>query len=196
MVHKLCAAGFRPVNFRYVPNPFDLCESGEMHRMIRILGVDPGLRHTGWGVITVDGPRLGWVAHGVIHPDPRADLADRLADLAAQIRAVIDTHRPDETAVEETFVNINPKSTLLLGQARGAAMAALAGAGLKVHEYATRKVKQSIVGTGAADKGQVAFMVRRLLPKAGEVSADAADALAVAICAAHHRPASPERLKA
>jgi len=167
-----------------------------MNQVIRILGVDPGLRHTGWGVITMDGPRLAWVAHGVIHPDTKADLADRLADLAAQLRSVVDQHQPDEAAVEETFVNINPKSTLLLGQARGAAMAALAGAGLKVHEFATRKVKLSVVGTGGADKDQVAFMVRRLLPKAGNVSADAADALAVAICGAHHRPLSSQRLKA
>jgi len=106
---------------------------------------------------------------------------------------VIAAHTPDEAAVEETFVNVNPKSTLLLGQARGAAMATLAGAGLKVHEFATRKVKQAIVGTGAADKAQVAFMVRRLLPKAGDVAADAADALAVAICGAHHRPVAGER---
>ena len=161
--------------------------------MIRILGIDPGLRHTGWGVITMDGPRLGWVAHGVINPDPDADMANRLAILCDELRIVIASHAPHEAAVEETFVNINPKSTLLLGQARGAAMATLASAGLKVHEYATRKVKQSIVGTGAADKAQVAFMVRRLLPKAGDVSADAADALAVAICGAHHRPVAGER---
>ena len=167
-----------------------------MDQMIRILGVDPGLRHTGWGVITMDGPRLGWVAHGVIKPDTRLDLAERLACLAGELRKVVDQHAPDEAAVEETFVNINPKSTLLLGQARGAGMAALAGAGLKVHEYATRKVKLSVVGTGGADKDQVAFMVRRLLPRAGNVSADAADALAVAICAAHHRPVSPQRVKA
>jgi crossover junction endodeoxyribonuclease RuvC len=164
-----------------------------MSQMIRILGVDPGLRHTGWGVITLDGPRLGWIAHGVINPAPDSDMADRLASLAADLRAVVAAQAPDEAAVEETFVNVNPKSTLLLGQARGAAMASLAAAGLKVHEYATRKVKQSIVGTGAADKTQVAFMVRRLLPKAGDVSSDAADALAVAICAAHHRPVAGQR---
>lgn len=167
-----------------------------MDQMIRILGVDPGLRNTGWGVITVDGPRLGWVAHGVIKPDTTLDLAERLACLAADLRKVVEAHAPDLAAVEETFVNINPKSTLLLGQARGAAMASLAGAGLKVHEFATRKVKLSVVGTGGADKDQVAFMVRRLLPRAGEVSADAADALAVAICGAHHRPVSPQRVKA
>ncbi len=164
-----------------------------MNQMIRILGVDPGLRHTGWGVITMDGPRLGWVAHGVINPDPKMDLADRLGFLCEELRAVIHEHDPNEASVEETFVNINPKSTLLLGQARGAALATLAAARLKVHEFAARKVKQAIVGTGAADKTQVAFMVRRLLPKAGDVSADAADALAVAICGAHHRPVAGQR---
>jgi crossover junction endodeoxyribonuclease RuvC len=167
-----------------------------MDQMIRILGVDPGLRHTGWGVITMDGPRLGWIAHGVIKPDPAADLADRLGMLCEGLRAVIDAYAPDEAAVEETFVNINPRSTLLLGQARGAALATLSAARLKVAEFAARKVKQSIVGSGAADKTQVAFMVRRLLPKAGDVTADAADALAVAICGAHHRPLAHQRLKA
>jgi crossover junction endodeoxyribonuclease RuvC len=163
---------------------------------IRILGIDPGLRLTGWGVIEACGQRLSWVAHGVVAPDPDADMADRLALLAEGIGEVIAAHAPDESAVEETFVNINPRSTLLLGQARGVALATLAAARLKVAEFAARKVKQSIVGTGAADKAQVAFMVRRLLPKAGEVSADAADALAVAICCAHHRPAPLQRLKA
>ena len=167
-----------------------------MNQMIRILGVDPGLRHTGWGVIAMDGPRLSWIAHGVIKPDTDADMADRLAMLCDELRAVIAAHEPHEAAVEETFVNINPRSTLLLCQARGAALATLAAAGLKVAEFAARKVKQSIVGTGAADKTQVAFMVRRLLPKAGEVKADAADALAVAICGAHHRPMAQARLKA
>ena len=144
----------------------------------------------------MDGPRLSWIAHGVIAPDPQAELAERLALLAAGLRAVIHDHEPHEAAVEETFVNINPRSTLLLGQARGVVLATLAAARLRVAEFAARKVKQSIVGSGAADKSQVAFMVRRLLPKAGEVSADAADALAVAICGAHHRPLPQQRLKA
>ena len=163
---------------------------------IRILGIDPGLRLTGWGVIEASGPRLSWIAHGVVSPDPGADMADRLALLAEGLREVIITHAPQESAVEETFVNINPRSTLLLGQARGVALATLAAARLRVAEYAARKVKLAVVGTGAADKSQIAFMVRRLLPKAGEVSADAADALAVAICCAHHRPAHLQRLKA
>jgi crossover junction endodeoxyribonuclease RuvC len=164
-----------------------------MQAAIRILGVDPGLRHTGWGVIEADGPRLSWIAHGVVEPDPKAGMAERLALLASGLRAVIVDHRPDDSAVEETFVNMNPKSTLLLGQARGVALATLAAAGLPVAEFAARKVKQSVVGTGAADKTQIAFMVRRLLPRAGEMSADAADALAVAICAAHHRPVALRR---
>lgn len=167
-----------------------------MSPTIRILGIDPGLRRTGWGVIAASGPRLAWIAHGVVAPDPAADLADRLALLAEGIREVIAAHAPDESAVEETFVSINPRSTLLLGQARGVALATLAGARLKVAEFAARKIKQSVVGTGGADKTQVAFMVRRLLPKAGEVSADAADALAAAICCAHHRPVQLQRLKA
>jgi crossover junction endodeoxyribonuclease RuvC len=167
-----------------------------MTQLIRILGIDPGLRHTGWGVIGVDGPRLTWVAHGVIEPDPKAEMAERLALLATGIRTAIVSHEPHESAVEETFVNMNPRSTLLLGQARGVALATLAAAGLPVAEFAARKVKQSIVGTGAADKSQVAFMVRRLLPKCGDLTSDAADALAVAICAAHHRPVGPQRLKA
>lgn len=164
--------------------------------LVRILGVDPGLRHTGWGVIEVEGQRLTWIAHGVVNPDTSLDMAERLAAVATGLRAVIIEHVPTAGAVEETFVNMNPKSTLLLGQARGVAMATLAAAGLKVAEFAARRVKQSIVGTGKADKDQVAFMVRRLLPKAGEVSADAADALAVAICAAHHRPVADNRLRA
>lgn len=166
-----------------------------MQPAIRILGVDPGLRLTGWGVIESCGPRLSWVAHGVIRPETDAPMAERLAQVGAGLREVIVAHEPHEAAVEETFVNMNPKSTLLLGQARGVALATLAAAGLGVAEFAARKVKQTVVGTGAADKTQVAFMVRRLLPKAGEVSADAADALAVAICGAHHRPVSA-RLRA
>lgn len=171
---------------------------GEAHMdtPIRLLGVDPGLRRTGWGVIEVSGPRLVWVAHGVVAPEADAPMAERLAQLAAGVRAVILDHKPDEAAVEETFVNMNPKSTLLLGQARGVALATLAAAGLPVAEFSARTVKQSVVGSGGADKTQVAFMIRRLLPRAGEVSADAADALAVAICGAHHRTPSQMRLKA
>ncbi len=153
---------------------------------VRILGVDPGLRRMGWGVIDVTGPRLSWVAHGVVAPDTEAELAQRLARLSTELGAIVEGYKPTLAAVEETFVNVNPRSTLLLGQARGAALAALATRGLPVSEFAARKIKQAVVGTGSADKDQIAFMVCRLLPKAGEVSADAADALAAAVCCANH----------
>ena len=156
-------------------------------RPIRILGLDPGLRRTGWGVVTIEGMRLGHVAHGVIKPDEKAPFAERLLHLFEEITAVIVAHQPDEAAVEETFVNTNASSTLKLGHARAAVMLAPARAGLEVAEYAARLVKKSLVGNGGADKTQVAFMVRRLLPSCGEASADAADALAVAIAHAHER---------
>jgi crossover junction endodeoxyribonuclease RuvC len=154
-----------------------------------ILGIDPGLQHTGWGVVVADGPRLGWVGHGVIHPPVGAELATRLGLLVEGLLDVIATYRPGEAAVEETFMANNARSALLLGHARGAALATLAGANLPVAEYAARRVKKAVVGTGGAEKDQVAFMVRRLLPKAGAVKADAADALAVAICHAAERTA-------
>lgn len=168
---------------------------------VRIIGIDPGLRRTGWGVIETDGVRLTYVSSGLITSTSDEDLAYRLRELFEGLSSVIAASGATEAAVEETFVNVNPRSTLLLGQARGVALATLAAAQLRVAEFAARKVKQSVVGTGTADKSQVAFMVRRLLPKAGEVAADAADALAVAICAAHHRPPvvrpdNQQRLKA
>lgn len=158
-----------------------------MTNAIRILGLDPGLRHTGWGVIALEGSRLIHVAHGVIAPDDRLALAERLLILFDAVTAVIAEHRPVEAAIEETFVNNNPSSTLKLGHARAAAMLAPAKAGLTVAEYAATVVKKSVVGTGGADKAQVAFMIKRLLPTAGDARADAADALAVAICHAHAR---------
>jgi crossover junction endodeoxyribonuclease RuvC len=158
-----------------------------MTNAIRILGLDPGLRHTGWGVIACEGSRLVHVAHGVISPDQAAPFANRLLHLFEQICGVIETHRPDEAAVEEVFVNMNPSSTLKLGHARAASLIAPARAGLPVSEYATRAVKKAVVGTGTADKGQIGFMIRRLLPAAGDTSADSADALAVAIAHAHLR---------
>lgn len=154
---------------------------------IRILGIDPGLRHTGWGMILSDGPRLTHIAHGVIRPDPALPLAERLAIIYRSLSALIIEYRPDMGGVEETLVNAGPQSALKLGQARGAAMTALAMAGLEVAEFAPRRIKQAIVGTGKADKEQIAFMVKRLLPRAGAMTADAADALACAICTAHHR---------
>ena len=156
---------------------------------LRILGLDPGLRRTGWGVIAVDGARLAHVAHGVIAPKDTAPFAERLLVLFEAISEVIEIHGPHEAAVEETFMNNNAASALKLGHARAAALIAPAKAGLSVAEYAATVVKKSVVGTGAADKAQVGFMIRRLLPTAGETTSDAADALAVAIAHAHARKA-------
>lgn len=153
---------------------------------IRILGIDPGLRATGWGVIEQTGARLGHIGHGVIAVDPALPLAERLAGIFSAVSGLVTEHRPRAAGVEETLVNAGPRSALKLGQARGAAMAALAREGVAVSEHAPRQIKLAVVGTGRADKDQVAFMVQRLLPRAGAVSADAADALACAICAAHH----------
>jgi crossover junction endodeoxyribonuclease RuvC len=158
-------------------------------RPIRILGLDPGLRRTGWGVVSVEGARLTHVAHGVIKPDETAEFAIRLLTLFEAISEIIAIHAPDEAAVEETFVNSNASSTLKLGHARAACLIAPARAGLPVAEYAATVVKKAVVGTGAADKTQVGFMIRRLLPTAGDTTADAADALAVAIAHAHARKA-------
>jgi crossover junction endodeoxyribonuclease RuvC len=160
-----------------------------MTNAIRILGLDPGLRRTGWGVIVIEGARLGHVAHGVIAPKETLALAERLLVLFEGVAEVVARYAPDEAAVEETFVTANGSSTLKLGHARAAAMIAPARAGLLVAEYAAKVVKKALVGTGGADKAQVAFMVARLLPTAGAASADAADALAVAIAHAHARRA-------
>lgn len=159
------------------------------NRPVRILGLDPGLRRTGWGVIALDGARLAHVAHGVIRPDEAAPFATRLLTLFEAICEIIATHAPDEAAVEETFVSTNASSTLKLGHARAACLIAPARAGLPVAEYAAKVVKKAVVGTGGAEKDQVGFMIRRLLPTAGETTADAADALAVAIAHAHARKA-------
>ena len=154
---------------------------------VRILGIDPGLRRTGWGVITVDGARLAHVAHGVIAPKDSLPFSERLLVLFEAISEVVAAHVPHEAAVEETFMNNNAASALKLGHARAMAMIVLARAGLPVAEYAATVVKKSVVGTGAADKDQVGFMIARLLPTAGKTTSDAADALAVAIAHAHHR---------
>lgn len=155
----------------------------------RILGLDPGLRRTGWGVIAAEGARLRWIGHGVIAPPEAAPFSERLLALLEGVAGVCAAHGCDEAAVEEVFVNMNPASTLKLGQARGAVILGPARAGLSVAEYAPTMIKKAVVGAGQADKTQVAFMVKRLLPAAGEVSADAADALAVAIAHAHYRTA-------
>jgi len=151
-----------------------------------ILGVDPGLNRCGWGLVLSEGSRLSHVAHGVITPSAQQQLASRLHDVFEGICAVIEEHKPDEAAVEETFVNSNARAALILGQARGVALAAAARRGLQVAEYAPTTIKKAVVGSGSADKTQIAFMVRRLLPTAGDVSADAADALGVALCHAAH----------
>ena len=166
-----------------------MLRSERMTNAIRILGLDPGLRRTGWGVVAADGARLSHIAHGVIAPDDRLGLAERLLILFRGVEAVIERHGPVEAAVEETFMTANGASTLKLGHARAAAMIAPAAAGLPVAEYAAKVVKKALVGTGGADKTQVAFMVARLLPGAGVAGGDAADALAVAICHAHARTA-------
>lgn len=162
-----------------------------MKNTIRILGLDPGLRRLGWGVIDVEGARLSWVAHGVIEPEQDQDLAVRLLNLFDGLSEIIVQWRPDEAAIEETFVNMNPSSTLKLGHARAAAMLAPAKAGLPVAEYAALDIKKSVVGAGRADKEQILFMVKRLLPLSakadGGLKADAADALACAITHAHKR---------
>jgi crossover junction endodeoxyribonuclease RuvC len=153
---------------------------------IIILGIDPGLNRCGWGLIVSEGSRLTHIAHGVITPKPQQQLASRLHDLFEGLSAVIEQHQPHQCAVEETFVNSNARAALALGQARGVALAAAARGGVQVAEYAPTTIKKAIVGSGGADKDQIAFMVRRLLPTAGAVSADAADALGVALCHAAH----------
>lgn len=154
---------------------------------VRILGLDPGLRRTGWGVIAADGSRLRWIAHGVVAPPETAPLSERLLWLLERLSAVCADHGCEEAAVEEVFVNVNPSSTLKLGHARAAVMLAPARCGLPVAEYSPNLIKKAVVGAGHADKSQIAFMVKRLLPAAGEVKADAADALAVAITHAQLR---------
>jgi crossover junction endodeoxyribonuclease RuvC len=161
--------------------------------MMRLLGLDPGLQRTGWGVIEVAGNRLCFVAAGVVTTDPEDDLALRLDALYRGLQAVVAGHAPAVAAVEETVINRNAGSSLKLGQARGVVLLAAAHAGLSVAEYASKTVKRAVVGTGAADKRQVAMMVRTLLPASGAVVGDAADALAVALCHAHHQK-SRERL--
>lgn len=160
-----------------------------MTNAIRILGLDPGLRRTGWGVIALDGVRLTHIAHGVIAPDEKAPLSERLHVLFVGVGAVIAEYAPHEAAIEETFMTANGSSTLKLGHARAAAMLAPAHAGLPVAEYAAKYVKKAVVGAGSADKAQIAFMVERILPPARGAVLDAADALAVAITHAHARKA-------
>ena len=155
--------------------------------MVRIIGIDPGLRNTGWGVISQEGSRLTYIADGAIHSDGDASLAGRLLQLHAQLIDILKECDPDEAAVEETFVNTDARATLKLGQARGVLMLAPAMLKLPVSEYAPNTVKKAVVGAGHAEKDQVKHMVKLLLPKAKMRTADSTDALAVAICHAHYR---------
>ncbi len=155
--------------------------------MVRIIGLDPGLRNTGWGIIESEGSRLIYVADGAVHSDADAALAERLLQIHMQIVSVLREFAPDEAAIEETFVNTDARATLKLGQARGAVMLAPASLGIAVAEYAPNTVKKSVVGAGHAEKQQVKRMVKLLLPKAVMKTVDSVDALAIAICHAHHR---------
>jgi crossover junction endodeoxyribonuclease RuvC len=158
-----------------------------MIQSVRLLGIDPGLRFTGWGLIEVTGNRLRHLADGVLATESEDAVPARLRRLHDGLAALLALHAPDEAAIEETYVNRNGDATLKLGYARGVALLAPALAGIPVVEYGAKSVKLAVVGTGNADKAQVADMVRRLLPGAVLKRADAADALAVAICHAHHR---------
>ena len=160
-----------------------------MGSSIRIIGIDPGLRNLGWGIVDCEGTRLTFVACGSVHSDAKLSLADRLRQLHDGLAEVIHAHQPHEAAVEETFVNRDPQSALKLGQARGVALLVPALAGLPVADYAANLVKKTVVGAGHAEKAQVAMMVKVLLPKSDAKSADSADALALAICHSQHRGA-------
>src|ERR1700758_5587727 len=162
---------------------------------VRILGIDPGLRRTGWGVIESDGNRLTYVACGSLQPQDTLPLARRLLGIHEGLESVFPDFKPMEAAVEQTFVNKDGVATLKLGQARGVAMLTPAMFGIPVSEYAPNLVKKTVVGAGHADKNQVLVMLKLLLPKAEPTSADAADALAIAITHAHHRQSATLRLK-
>lgn len=161
---------------------------------VRIIGIDPGLRRCGWGVVDAEGNRLRFVAAGTVTPRTSDALAVRLTHLFEALTEILRQHAPEEAAVEETFLNQGPRSALLLGQARGVALMTPAAFGLPVAEYAANLIKKSVVGSGHAEKAQVELMVRTLLPQASFTGSDAADALALAICHAHHR--SYRRLEA
>lgn len=155
---------------------------------VRIIGLDPGLNHTGWGIIDAAGHSLHYVACGRITTAAKSDtMGERLTTLYTKLKTILETHMPHEAAVEETFVNKNALSALKLGMARGVVMLAPAHAGMDVSEYAANVVKKSISGYGHADKNQVAQMIKMLMPAAELQSPDAADALAIAVCHAHHR---------
>ncbi|WP_421726389.1 crossover junction endodeoxyribonuclease RuvC [Bauldia sp.] len=167
-----------------------------MTAAIRILGIDPGLRRTGWGVVAMRGNALDFIAAGTVRAPIDGALAVRLLALHDGLAAIVADHAPDEAAVEQTFVNRDAAATLKLGQARGIALVVPARAGIVVAEYAPNAVKKTIVGVGHADKAQIRAMVRVLLPRARFDSDDAADALAIAVCHAHHRTAAAARRQA
>jgi crossover junction endodeoxyribonuclease RuvC len=167
-----------------------------MKAAIRIIGIDPGLRRTGWGIIEQLGSRLSFVAAGTIRPDDKAPLSQRLCAIHDELAAVLEEFAPGEAAVEATFVNVNASATLKLGQARGVAMLVPARAGLQVAEYAPNQVKKTVVGAGHGAKEQIRMMVSVLLPRAVVDTDDSADALAIAICHAHHRGALALRISA
>jgi crossover junction endodeoxyribonuclease RuvC len=162
---------------------------------VRILGIDPGLRRTGWGVIEIDGNRLIFIGCGSVEPPEGLPLASRLLAIHEGLARMLGDFQPMEAAVEQTFVNKDGVATLKLGQARGVAMMTPAMFGISVAEYAPNQVKKTVVGTGHADKSQIMMMLKILLPKAEPKSPDAADALAVAITHAHHRDSAMLRLR-
>ncbi|WP_198912321.1 crossover junction endodeoxyribonuclease RuvC [Parvularcula mediterranea] len=167
-----------------------------MPETVRILGIDPGLRRTGWGLIAATGSRVQFIASGAVEPPQKAALAERLCALADGLDRLLTEHRPDEAAVEETFVNRDPRSALKLGQARGVCLLAPARHNLPVAEYAANQIKKSVVGAGHAAKEQVGAMVSHLLPGSRAETADAADALAIALCHAFHRKAQNLKVRA
>lgn len=167
-----------------------------MQSAIRIIGIDPGLRRTGWGVIETLGNSLRFVASGTVTSDGDMDLASRLCQLHDGLAEIVHSYKPDEAAVEQTFVNKDAVATLKLGQARAIAMLVPAQAGLAVAEYAPNQIKKSVVGVGHADKAQVLHMVKVLLPQCGDPAPDEADALAVALCHAHFANARAIQLRA
>lgn len=167
-----------------------------MSDIIRIIGIDPGLRNMGWGVVESEGSSLRFIAAGTVRSDSKADLASRLCHLHDGLADVVHIHQPSEAAVENTFVNKDAGATLKLGQARGIAMLVPARAGLPVAEYAPNTVKKAVIGVGHGAKDQIKLMLGMLLPKATYDSDDAADALAIAICHAHHRGGASARIAA
>ncbi|WP_427025820.1 crossover junction endodeoxyribonuclease RuvC [Aureimonas ureilytica] len=162
-------------------------------RTIRIIGIDPGLRRTGWGVVETVGNSLRFVASGTVTSDAKLDLASRLRQIHDGLSAVVHHHQPDEAAVEQTFVNKDAVATLKLGQARGVALLVPALAGLPVAEYAPNAVKKAVIGVGHGEKAQIHMMVKVLMPRATFEGDDAADALAIAICHTHHRQSAQAR---